>query len=231
LSFKPTNEVGDYILRIGPSEGKFQGRLTSRRYAIRLHGLLKPEAVEVDGRPLSEASSCGCEEGWHWDSNGRVTTINLTRPRSTSEELILGVSGAGTFADAYALQKTLNLREQVRQAKRVMKFKHFELLGGADIKKPPRVIRRTEEVERELTACVDSPKALATDPPDFEAMRKRVLDALVDQPFESSRTIPEMDQIARNSMRKIKNGQFTADEIKKIESILRGAGVPAWLHP
>ena len=67
-----------------------------------------------------------------------------------------------------------------------MKIKHAALLGLADIKKPPRVIRETDQVERELTALINCPAGIGNRPPDFEAMRQRVISALADRPFESS---------------------------------------------
>ena len=112
-----------------------------------------------------------------------------------------------------------------------MKVRHSVVVACEDIKKPPRVIRRTEEVERELTALVRNPQAARRTPPDFGALRKRVLDALDDKPFESERQIPELDPLAIHSTKKIANATFTADEKNRIAKILRGADVPAWLYP
>ena len=75
-----------------------------------------------------------------------------------------------------------------------MKVKNAEIMGtDLEIKKPPRVMLKTEEVERELTAIVERPNGIAGTPPDFQAMRQRVLAALTDKPFDSTRTIPEVD--------------------------------------
>ena len=60
-----------------------------------------------------------------------------------------------------AWQKAWNLRAQLRQAKRDMKLKHAALVGGPGIKRPPRVIRETEQVEQLLTDIVDNPKGCA----------------------------------------------------------------------
>ena len=87
-----------------------------------------------------------------------LITVRLPKPLSISKETVVQFSNAGTFADLSAWQKAWNLRAQVRQAKRDMKLKHAALVGGPGIKKPPRVIRETEEVERLLTDIVDHPK-------------------------------------------------------------------------
>ena len=55
----------------------------------------------------------------------------------------------------------------MRQAKRDMKLKHAALVSGPGIKKPPRVIRETEEVERLLTDLIDHPKGCGQAPPDL----------------------------------------------------------------
>ena len=221
FAFKPNQGTGNYTLTIGPAKGVFKGQLKKRAYIIKVHGLLKPNSVTVNG-----AKSC-----WTWEPRERTTTISLTTPLSTSKQVVVAIDGAGTFNDAIALQKTLNLRQQVRQAKRFMKLKHAELLVGQDIKKEPRVIRKTQVVEQELSMLVDNPKGIGDKTLDFGAMRKCVLDALTDQPFESIRTIPEADPDAIASTKRIMNGTFTEAETKKIEGVLRGADVPAWLHP
>ena len=140
-------------------------------------------------------------------------------------------SGAGTFADAVALQKAINLREQVRQAKRVMKSAHFRLLGYLGTAKPPRVIRTAEQVEQELTAAINHPVGIGGNPPDFAALRQQVLHALSDDPFESNRRIPYVpaDSELIAGAKAIKDGKFTAAEIKEISDALRGADAPAWL--
>ena len=62
-------------------------------------------------------------------------------------------------------------------------------------------------------------------------MRRRVLAALADRPFDSTRTIPERRSQRVAATKKIENATFTPEEIKAISSELRGAEVPAWLQP
>ena len=221
IAFKPASAAGNYTLVVGPTQGKFAGQPLERRYVARLHGLFKPNSVTVNGAQLPQIEPGQCGPGWIWNSKSRTTTIRLPLAVPISEQLTVGIQGAGTFADAIALQKVLNLRQQVRQTKRLMKLRHLSLLGGDDIKKPPRVIRRTEDVERELTELVHNPREAGGTQPDFAAMRKRVLDVLDDMPFESDRQIPEIDPDAIRSTKKITNGKFTADEKKRIAKILR----------
>ena len=229
ITLKPATESGDYTLTVSPSQGRFAGQLKQRRYVVQVHGLLKPNSVVVNAAQLREIQPDQCGPGWVWSATKRTTIINLPAAIPTSKQAAVTLKGAGTFADAIALQKALNLREQVRSAKRLMKLKHAALLGNADIKKPPRVIRKTEEVERELTAIINSPNRIGSSPPDFQAMRQRVLDALTDKPFESDRRIPEADYPRGRRTKQIENGTFTAEEISQIVRTLRGADLPPWL--
>jgi hypothetical protein len=227
IAFKAAGDPGSYELTIEPAEGAFQGRLQRREYVVRLHGLLKPEAVRLNGRSLAELDKDGCGEGWSWEPRSRVAAIRVTHPLSTQATVRLSVEGAGTFADARVLQAALNLRAQVRQIKRELKLKHVSLTGGADIKKPPRVIRETETVEEALDQVVAEPRGRGLTPPDFEALRQHVLGALADQPFESNRTVPEIDPDAKATTEKIRDGKFTPAEVAKITGMLLGAELPA----
>jgi hypothetical protein len=227
ITFDAASEPENYVLRVGPAEGRFEGQLKSRRYVVRVHGLLKPRAVQLAGKSLAELAEGACGEGWSWDAGSRVASIFVTPALSTAEPVTVSVEGAGTFADAMVLQKALNLRAQVRQAKRELKLKHAEVTGVADIKKPPRVIRETETVEEALNEVVANPRGRGLTPPDFEALRQHVLGALADQPFESERTIPEADPLAQTTTAKIQNAKFTAAEIARITAMLLGPEVPA----
>jgi hypothetical protein len=173
-----------------------------------------------------------CGAGWTWDPQTRTTTIRLPNAYPIEQAVTVALRGAGTFAEAVVLQKARNLRNQIREAKRLMKLKNAELVGtDLEIRKPPRVILKTEDVERELTAVVEHPNGIAGNRPDFQAMRQRVLAALVDKPFDSTRTIPEVDARAVAATKQIENATFTPEEIAAITKLLRGADVPAWPHP
>ena len=194
------------VLAIGSCPPKFKGQLAKRSYIIRLHGLLKPESITLDGKKLD----------WTWDK--RVTTIEVG-PLSTKDEHAIRINGAGTYADVLTLQKALSLRSQIRQAKRLMKLKHAELLAGGDVKKMARVVETTEDVERRLTEIINSPRGQS---PDFGAMRQRVFDALTDQPFATDRAIPDVDPESSAHQARIADAQFTPDEIAAIKALLRG---------
>ena len=164
ITFKPASTDGDYSLSVGPTNGLFAGQPARRRYSVRLHGLLRPHAVRCNGVELRETDADRSAIGWSWNPAKRTATVQLpplppeqrqgVRAVGVRDELLLEIRQAGTFAEAVVVQKALNLRAQVRQAKRLMKLKHADLLAGADVKKPPRVIRTTEEVEGELTAII-----------------------------------------------------------------------------
>jgi hypothetical protein len=232
ITFKPTDAVGNFALTIGPADGRFAGQLDKRRYIVRVRGLLKPKAVAVEQTKLDEMGDDQCGAGWTWDATTRTTTVRLPNAYPIDRPVVVVLQEAGTFADAVVLQKARNLRDQIREAKRLMKLKNAELVGtDLEIRKPPRVILKTEEVERELTAIVEHPNGIAVNPPDFAAMRQRVLTALADKPFDSTRTIPEADPRAIDATKKIENATFTPAEITAITQLLRGADVPAWPHP
>jgi hypothetical protein len=218
---------GDYTLSIGPAVGEFRGQLAKRRYVARVHGLFKPDSVTLNGHKLAETDQEG--PGWWWNARERVTAVRLPKPASVKGTIIVRFTNAGTFSDRLAWQAAWNLRAQLRQAKRDMKLKHAALVSGPGIKKPPRVIRETEEVERLLTDLVDHPKGRGQAPPDFAALQRRVLAALTDDPFESSRALPEFDPESRQGTELLKGATFTAGEIQAITNRFRGAGLPAWL--
>ena len=171
IGLKPTDAAGNYVLTIGPADGRFAGQLPQRHYVVRVHGLLKPQAVTVQQTPLAEIDPEQCGSGWSWDPKTRTTTVRLPEAYAIDQPVTVELQQAGTAAYALVLQKAINLRSQIREAKRLLKLKHDALLGGGDIKKPPRVMLKTEEVERELTAIVEHPQGAAANPPDFQAMR------------------------------------------------------------
>jgi alpha-glucosidase (family GH31 glycosyl hydrolase) len=223
--------TGTYTPRIGAALGKFKGQLSKRRYIARVHGLFKPDSVALNGRTLAEIEPGKCLDGWWWGGRERTLTVQLETPLSTVRETVLQISHAGTFADLKVWQKAWNLRDQVRQMKREMKLKHAAIVAGPGIKKPPRVIRVTEEVERLLSGVVDHPKGCSATPPDFAALEKRVVAALTDDPFESDRTLPEFDPESKQGMKLTKGAKFTPGEIQTMTSRLRGADLPAWIYP
>ena len=227
ITLQSTTEVankpaGDYRLTIAPASGSFDGQLEKRRYIIRVHGLLKPEKVTLKGKSLQENPNPEGAQGWNWNEQERVVVVRLTEPLSVHKRVEIGFVGAGAFADRLNLEKAIVLREQVRLIKREMKLKHLAVTGGMDIKKPPRVIRETEKVERELDEMVRNPKGTVGTSPDFEAMREHVIGAMKDRPFEAERTIPEADPLAIDSTAKSKDATFTAEEIAKISGIFAG---------
>ena len=235
LSYTP-EAGGTHQIEIGPGQGQYQGQLASRRYEVRVHGLLKPEGVKVNGQALQErqAKECGAGcGGWTWDSSARIATIRLTEPIRVGEKTTIMLEGSGTFADAQMLQRVLNYRERLRKVKIAEKLKDAILLNGGDHSKPPRVIRETEKVEAELNSLVANPKGIAQRPPDFHGMTTHVLGALVDQPFESQRTIPAPDQIDQDSTKLIANAVFEPWEIRNMTLTLLGCEVlaKAWGIP
>ena len=83
---------GQFTLTIKPAEGKFAGQLKKRSYLIKVHGLLEPESVSLNGRDMSD---------WSWDPAMRVTSIRLNRPLSTSESTLSRPPRRRQFRDRY----------------------------------------------------------------------------------------------------------------------------------
>jgi hypothetical protein len=216
---------GGQSVEIGPTEGKYKGQGRTRRYEVRVHGLLAPQSVSVAGHPLPEKrrDECGggCT-GWTWDDQLQVTTIRLNEPASVNEKITISLNGAGAFEDAEVLQKVLDCRDRLRKVKQEEKLKWAMLLHGADIRKPPRVIRETEAVETELDAIALNPRGIGRRQPDFRAMTERVLKAFVDSPFESHRVIPDPDPEGPQSAALLENAKFQPDEIRQMTATLLG---------
>jgi hypothetical protein len=227
--FIPENGGGDYTLTISPARGKFKGQLAQRRYCLEVHGLFKPQSVTLNGHKIAEDESCSNRDRWSWNEQEHKVLVRLEKPISIRKEVSLRFLNAGTFADLVVWQKAWNLRAQARQAKRDMKLKHAALVAGPGIKRPPRVIRETEEVERLLTDLIDHPKGCAANAPDYSALEQRILAALTNEPFESNRTLPEFDPESRQGMDLTKGAKFTATELQSITNRFRGADLPAWL--
>jgi alpha-glucosidase (family GH31 glycosyl hydrolase) len=229
LRFAPEEGDGNYTLIISPVKGKFKGQLAKRRYWVRVHGLFKPQSVALNRSKLTEAESCDAPNGWWWNERDHTISVRLEKPISSGKETVLQFFNAGTFADMVIWQKAWNLRAQVRQAKRDMKLRHAALVNEFGIKKPPRVIRETEEVERLLTGIIEHPKGRAAYPPDYAALEQRVLAALTNEPFESKRALPELDPDSLKGMELTKGAKFTPEELQTITNRFRGADLPPWL--
>jgi len=216
---------GGQRIEIGPSEGKFSGQAKGRRYEVIVHGLLKPQSVQLGGHPLLEKrqEECGggCD-GWVWSDTSQVTTIRVSELISVDEKVTINLSGAGTFEDAEMLQKVLDYRERIRKVKEEEKLKWAMLLHGVDIRKPPRVIRETEAVERELDNLVLNPLGIGQRPPNFKGMTERVLKAFVDSPYESRRVIPDSDPEGQKAAAMLENAKFQPEEIRRMTAELLG---------
>ena len=216
---------GEQRIEIGPTEGTYNGQPMSRGYEVRVHGLLKPQAVKLGDHLLpgkrQEECGGGCA-GWTWDDQIQVTTIRLNEPASVNEKITISLSGAGTFEDAEVLQKVLDYRERLRKVKEEEKLKWAMVLHGADIRKPPRVIRETEAVETELDAIALNPRGIGQRQPDFRGMTGRVLKAFADSPFESHRIIPDPDPEGSQSAAMLENAKFQPNEIRQMTATLLG---------
>lgn len=217
---------GEQELTIGPAQGHYVGQPRTRTYTVHIHGLLKPRAVRVGDRVLSAADTPGSPSSWRWDQQTRVTTINLTA-RSIENPVTVTLEEAGSAAEEQLFEQVLDYRSRVRRVEVAEKIKWGTLLRGEDIKKEPRVLRKTEDIEQQLDELVRRPEKLRQTRPDFQSWASQIVTAFVDQPFESNRTAAEADVDARQSMRSIENAGFNAEEINQMTAELLGCQLEA----
>jgi hypothetical protein len=212
---------------IGAAEGSYRGKPGERAYEIRIHGLLKPASVKLRTRELPEKTQLEGGSGWLWDHTTGVITVQLVEPIPVKETAIVTVENAGDFADAVALQDAHDFRDRVRRVKHEQKLKYIMLADMGDHSKPPRVFRETEKVESRLSELIANPRGIARNRPDYKAMTEAVLAALVDQPFESKRTIPDLNETCRQATEQIANARFQPAEVDKMAGILLGMELPS----
>lgn len=224
--FDFTPQGADWELTVHPAEGEFARQVPARKYEIRLHGLVKPEAVSVNGQSLAEKADD--EEGtrWTWDNLARVTTIRMREALPIRQPVTVKIKGAGSYADGLMLAQVMDYRGRVRLVKRDLKLKYSVLSGAGEHSKPPLVIRETEAVETVLNAMVKSPRGLGQNPPDFKALTQRVLTAFVNKPFDSTRTIPELNESCQATTKRIADAHFEPAELRQMTATLLGLEMP-----
>jgi alpha-glucosidase (family GH31 glycosyl hydrolase) len=227
LSYQPSQQAGQHTITIGPTEGHYQGQPESRRYKVRIHGLLKPAAVRAGDQTLPEKQDSESGKGWIWNDQDRVTTVDLPTNAPIQSGIVVTLQDAGSFASEKLLEKVVNYRTRVRQIEVAEKRKWGMLLRGQDLKKEPFVLRETERVEQELNDLIDSPQRLASSGVDFKSWTSHILTAFVNHPFESNRGIPEVDPDALKATRMIENAVFTTEEISEMTAELLGCTLRA----
>ena len=221
---------GGQRIEIGPSEGKYNGQAKSRRYEVRVHGLLKPQSVKLGGHPLLEKRREECGEGcagWFWDEQSQVTTIRLTEPISVDEKVTIDLSGAGTFEDAEMLQRGARLPGENPKGKRRREAE----VGNAAAWSGHQQASAGDPGDgggRDGTGQPGlQPFGIGQRPPDFRGMTERVLKAFVDQPFESHRVIPDANPEARKATAILENAKFEPEEIRRMTAELLGCDLLA----
>lgn len=175
---------------------------------------------------LPEIDTAQSEGGWRWDEQHHLTAISLPS-LPIQNPVTVTLEGAGSFETEQFRQKVVDYRSRVREIEVAEKLKWGMLLRGEDIKKEPRVLRETEQVEQELNDLIDHQERLAYDRPDSKSWTSRILAAFIDHPFESNRTIPELDSDALKSTRSIENAQFSSEEISEMTATLLGCVLAA----
>ena len=159
-------------------------------------------------------------EGWVWHPGERITTIDLSAPSTIGKAITVTVEGAGTFPDAVAVQAVRTYRERIRRVKISEKLFWGVLISLNDIKKEPHVLRETDRVEQILNDLVDHGADLEAHPVDFKGMTASILNALITQPFDSTRALPELDPLAAKETLAIANVAFNPEELRKMTAEL-----------
>lgn len=213
--------AGEHTITIGETQGRYQDQPEKRAYRIRVHGLLRPAVIRLGSQELPESTKGDSDGTWRWDDQQQVTTITLPSTPIRAP-LTVTLQGSGTFAARKMLEKVLEFRAGIRDIEVAEKVKWGALLKGEDIKKEPRVLRETEQVEQELNDLLDHQEAIEWARPDFQSWTLRIATAFVDHPFESNRTIPEMDVGAIKSTHAIEHASFSSQELNNMTARLLG---------
>lgn len=227
VRFSPDSGKGSYTVEVKPAEGRFKGQVKDRRYIINLHGLQEPSKVSLGDTKLCELDSCPSGSGWTWDPATRVTTIRLTEPVSTKSGLELSIKGAGTFAESLALHKMLAFQERVRDVKYQEKLKYAHALAGREHAKPPMVIRRMDEVEWVIDDMLRKPSTIGDPDVRIKAMVQRVMTSFIEKPFDSTRSIPDINESCIEASKVIQDVTFTPEELNLMTSRLIGVDLIA----
>jgi len=115
--------AGNYTLVVGPAQGKFAGQPPERRYEIRLHGLLKPSSVAVNDARLPEIEPGQCGSGLDVGPTAERRRFACRRQSPAARNSPSASRAPERSPTQWPSKKVLNLRQQVRQAKRLMKLK------------------------------------------------------------------------------------------------------------
>lgn len=223
LRYTLTAVLGEHVLTIGPTAGQYQGQPQTRGYRVRVHGLVRPERVRVQGHLLPELRADDPGEGWQWHVAEHVTEITLSTRRSIRDQVTVRVEGAGTFADAVALQTIRAYRARVRQIWVTQQLRWSALMldtTSQDIAVEPHVLLVTEGVEQTLNDLVDHPRGVAAHPVDFRALTAAILTACVQHPFRSVRTVPDREPNRQATPQQLAPAVFPPEDLSQMTNTL-----------
>ncbi|MGW1000258.1 NPCBM/NEW2 domain-containing protein [Streptomyces sp. NPDC002520] len=101
----PQRGDGDVTVRIGASQGRFDGKQTARPYTFTVHTGDEPSRVELDGRALPKLADKDAygkaAQGWFYDRDDRGGVVLVkTGTRSTSEPFELKLGGTSAVGGA-----------------------------------------------------------------------------------------------------------------------------------
>jgi Glycosyl hydrolases family 31/Domain of unknown function (DUF5110) len=201
---KASQERDTLRVEIGPVEGSFPGMARTRKYELRLPADWPPLSVTANGSPISQASETG-EHGWRFEGN-TLTTVIPVPAASVDEKVIVEVHRAdGITARRGDLDGFAGAMTRLRGAYDSMHQTGFlasppdilidAMQSGDRLGYHPE--RATEELEHFHQVLPQAQSAIETmsqglaqkvddavkhtgneHPPDMEAQKQRVLDAM-----------------------------------------------------
>ena len=233
-------EAGDggdlHVLTVQPTTGAFTAQRPTRRYEIRVHGLLEPDAVTLGDQRLQRqtADLFDTEWAWHHDAARALTTIRLLAPRSIRDVTRVALEGAGTFADFRSRSYAREFRSRVRRIRQQAKVKLAMATDLGDLMRPPQLMVVTGELESELTAALEDSRGLSSRPPDYARMASRLARAVRENPFRVERQLHDHNADTRRRAKLLAEVRFTPEEVDHLLAILYGVELPAraiWTDP
>jgi len=92
----PKGIAGDIEIKVGASDGDFDGKLSSRVYQFQIHSELEPDSITFNGNSVLELKDKGAyntsKTSWYFDKNDKRGIVHVRLPRySTDKELTLKV--------------------------------------------------------------------------------------------------------------------------------------------
>ena len=172
-------------LTIAAVEGTgFAGAPPRRSYEFFFHGFPRPSTILVNGDPLDTAGN----GGWTRDMRTGEIALRIAAVPTTTSLTVLLAGGRQHLATE--LLCTRSCRDSVRAAHKQARAIWAATIGGGDLSKVPRLMRRLDQADRELSAALRADRPVGAE--WTSAMLRDIATTLdSDHPLEAVRVIPE----------------------------------------